>query len=62
MSWVHGCAGLTAPRQIAEFMRESRVSRLMVAGNRESRDPGIGDRAEWFLIVAFKSLTGRPAS
>jgi hypothetical protein len=44
------------PRHIIEFIRESRVSRLMIAGNRESRDPGIGARVERFLCVVFKSL------
>src|SRR5437763_7735035 len=34
--WVHVQAGLTTPRHIAEFVRESRVSRHMIAGNRES--------------------------
>jgi hypothetical protein len=32
----------------------------MVAGNREGRDSGIGERVEWFLIVVFKSLTEMP--
>jgi hypothetical protein len=51
--------GLTTPRHIADFIRESRVSRLMVAGDRESRAPGIGERVELFLIVVFESL-GNP--
>jgi hypothetical protein len=58
--WVHVQAGLTTPRHIAEFIRESRVSRLMVAGNRESRDPGIGERVERFVIVVFRSLATTP--
>ena len=59
-SWVHVRAGLTTPRHIAEFIRESRVSRLMIAGNRESREPGIGERVERFLLVVFKSLGTTP--
>jgi hypothetical protein len=32
----------------------------MVAGNRESRDPGIASRVESFLIVVFRSLATAP--
>jgi len=49
-------AGLTTPRHVVKFILESRVSRLMVAGNRESRDPGIGERVERFMMVVFKAL------
>jgi Circularly permutated YpsA SLOG family len=49
-----------AARHIADFIRESRVSRLMVAGSRETRDPGIGERVERFLIVVFRSLVTAP--
>ena len=28
----------------------------MVTGNRESRDPGIGERVERFMMVVFKAL------
>jgi hypothetical protein len=41
---------------VVEFIRESRVRVLMVARNRESLDPGIGDRVEGFLTVVFKAL------
>jgi hypothetical protein len=60
--WVWVRAGLTTPRRIAGFIRESRVSRLLIAGNRESRDPGIGERVERFLVAVFRSLatTTRP--
>jgi hypothetical protein len=54
--WVHVQPGVTTPRHVAEFIRESRVSRLLIAGNRESRDPGIGERVERFLIVVFTGL------
>lgn len=54
--WVHVQAGVTTPRHIIDFIRNARVSRLMVAGNRESRDPGIGERVERFLLVVLKSL------
>jgi hypothetical protein len=52
--------GLSSWRPVIEFARESRVRILMVAGNRESRDPGIGERVERFLIVVFKALGTRP--
>src|SRR5262249_31651724 len=52
--WVK--PGLTTPRHIAEFIRESRVTVLMVAGNWESRQLGIGARVEWFLFTVFSSL------
>jgi hypothetical protein len=58
--WVHVQAGLTTPRHIAGFVRESRVSRLMIAWNRESREPGIGERVERFLVVDSKSLGATP--
>jgi hypothetical protein len=32
----------------------------MIAGNRESREPGIGERVERFLMVVFKSLRTTP--
>jgi hypothetical protein len=35
------------------------IKRLMIAGNRESRDRGIGERVERFLIVVFKALGKR---
>jgi hypothetical protein len=54
--WVHVEAGLSTPRMISRFLIETRVSVLMIAGNRESRDPGIGARVERFLCVVFKSL------
>jgi len=41
---------------IAEFLAQSGVRVLMVAGNRESRQPGIGARVERFLMTVFTSL------
>jgi hypothetical protein len=52
---VHVQAGLTTPRHIAGFIREIQVSRRMIAGNRESRDPGIGEGDERSLTVFFKA-------
>jgi Circularly permutated YpsA SLOG family len=53
--WVK--PGLSTPRHIRQFLTESRhITRLLVAGERESRDPGIGVRVERFLLVVFTSL------
>ena len=55
--WFHVEAGLTTPRQIAESLQAAPyLNRLMVAGNRESRQPGIGARVERFLMTFFTSL------
>jgi hypothetical protein len=57
--WVK--PGITTPRHILGFLAEAPyITWLMIAGNRESRDPGIGERVEQFLIVVFKSLAGIP--
>ncbi|MGC1722334.1 MAG: putative molybdenum carrier protein, partial [Isosphaeraceae bacterium] len=53
-------AGLSTPRHIAEFIREARVRVLMVAGNRESKQPGIGEGVERFLLVVFRALATSP--
>jgi Circularly permutated YpsA SLOG family len=52
---VHVQAGSSTPRMISRFLIEARVSVLMVDGNRESREPGIGPRVERFLCVVFRS-------
>ncbi len=56
---VHIQAGLMTLRHFAEFIRASRVTTLMVAGNRESRQPSIGERVERYLIAAFGLLRNR---
>jgi hypothetical protein len=59
--WVR--PGLTTPRQIFEWLTEAPyITRLLVAGNRASWEPGIGERVERFLLVVFRSLarTQRP--
>jgi hypothetical protein len=58
--WVHVQPGLTPPRHIARFIPEIRVSRLMIAGNWETRDPAIEKRVERFLLVVFESLARGP--
>ena len=44
----------------ADFLAEARVRILMVVGNRESKQPGIGERVERFLIIDFKSMEVDP--
>jgi Circularly permutated YpsA SLOG family len=51
--------GVATPRSIARFLRDQRrdgrpIESVLVAGNRESKFPGIGDRAEWFLTRVFR--------
>ena len=57
--WVHVQAGLSTPRMIVRFLLDSRVKVLMIAGNRESTQLGIGARVERFLLAVFRSLGAR---
>jgi hypothetical protein len=58
---AHIRAGLSRPSHVIGFLREAPyIKRLMIAGNRESRDPGIGDRVERFMLVVFRSLATTP--
>ena len=41
--------GVTRPSQVVAWLWEKGVRVLNVAGNRESKSPGIGERAERFL-------------
>jgi hypothetical protein len=55
--WVSVKPGLTTPRMIVAWLAETpHVKVLMVGGNRESREPEIGERVERFLSVVFRSL------
>jgi hypothetical protein len=45
------------PSDVADWIeRTSRLKVLNIAGNRESRDPGIGARVERFLASVFRRL------
>lgn len=46
--------GAITPRDVAEWIDGFGVKTLNVAGNRESKSPGIGRRVEKFLIRAFR--------
>jgi hypothetical protein len=45
------------PSDVAEWIISLKVHRLTVAGNRESKWPGIGLRTEGFLARLFKMLS-----
>ncbi len=46
--------GVTRPSQVREWAEKHGVRVLNVAGNRESKSPGIGARAERFLEAMFR--------
>jgi hypothetical protein len=58
--WIHVAAGVTRPSHVVEFLRDNpHVGVLLVAGNRESQSPGIGDRTVEFLYRLFRQLGHR---
>jgi hypothetical protein len=48
--------GLTEPSDVAAWIEAEEVRVLNVAGNRESTEPGIGERAERFLVAVFRQM------
>jgi hypothetical protein len=50
--------GLTRPSDVAAWIVAEEVRVLNVAGNRESTDPGIGERAERCLVAVFGHFRG----
>jgi hypothetical protein len=52
--------GATKPSQARDWIVEKGIRVLNVAGNRESKAPGIGDRVERFLGQMFRQLGHRP--
>jgi hypothetical protein len=52
--------GATRPSQVKEWIEAQGGRVLNVAGNRESKDPGIGERVERFMLRVFRQL-GRGA-
>jgi Circularly permutated YpsA SLOG family len=47
---------------VVEWLRRNpQIKRLNIAGNRESENPGIGERVERFLTAVFKRVKARPA-
>jgi Circularly permutated YpsA SLOG family len=51
---------LTRPSHVADWITQNRISGLNIAGNRESKAPGIGQDVERFLIELFRQLGHRP--
>jgi hypothetical protein len=51
--------GFTGPSVMASWIEAPEIRVLNVAGNRESTEPGIGERAERFLATVFGRLGGR---
>jgi len=49
-------AGMTASRIVGFLRRNPAIKVVNVAGNRESRSPGIGERTERFLAEVFRQL------
>jgi hypothetical protein len=50
-------AGPSEGSSVATWIAENRIKVLNVAGNRESRSPGIGARVERFLTEVFRRLS-----
>jgi hypothetical protein len=45
------------PSDVVRWLRRNpKIKRLNIAGNRESKNPGIGERVERFLIAVFKRV------
>jgi hypothetical protein len=51
--------GLTRPSDVAAWIEAEEVRVLNAAGNRESTEPGIGERVERFLAAVFRLVAGR---
>lgn len=49
------------PSHVADWIAQQRIRMLNVAGNRESDEPGIGDRVACFLAAVFEQLGHKPA-
>jgi hypothetical protein len=52
--------GATRPGEVRAWIVGKGIRALNVAGNRESKSPGIGDRVERFLGRVFRQLGYRP--
>jgi Circularly permutated YpsA SLOG family len=47
---------------VAWLRRNPQIKRVNIAGNRQSKNPGIGERVELFLRVVFKRVTEQARS
>jgi hypothetical protein len=52
--------GAQRPQRLVAWLRAHAVGTLLVAGNRESHDPGIGSWVEAYLLQAFAMATAAP--
>lgn len=50
--------GMTVPSDVVRWLEINGFKVLNVAGNRESGNPGIGEKAERFLLAVFRKLAG----
>jgi hypothetical protein len=48
--------GSTKPSEVVAWIRSKEIRVLNVAGNRESGNPGIGERTERFLVNVFRQI------
>ena len=48
------------PSDVVLWARQNRFRSLNVTGNRESTNPGIGEKAEQFLLAVFRKPAGPP--
>jgi hypothetical protein len=46
----------TTPTEVANWIIVSRIRVLNIAGNRESKNPGIGQQAEALMLQVFALL------
>lgn len=51
--WGKPCLTNPTEAQLARFVEHEQIGVLNVAGNRESKSPGIGDRVAHIVTVAF---------
>jgi hypothetical protein len=51
--------GRDRPSDVVAWLGSSGFKVINVAGNRESSNPGIGERVERFLVAVFRQIAGR---
>jgi|LNFM01.1.fsa_nt_gb hypothetical protein len=52
--------GITRPSEVRAWLEAHQVETLNVAGNRESKNPGLGERVETFLARLFSTHSQAP--
>ena len=51
-------SSVTKPSQVQEWVEQKGIRVLNVAGSRETKSPGIGERVEAFLERVFRGRSG----